>query len=200
MKKALILSLISVFICSSVFAATSYTDTELPESGEHPSVNVKYTIDNTTGSYSIGFAKDSNRTALDSADINLAIDKDDNTIISNVPESGEDTGLYVYWDITSAAQYKLALKAAGPLTYATDNKINFTVSGSTVDSVEDETFVNFTTIDGEASSEIIPLTTAGTLSTKEGVQMLTIKSVPGELENKPAGDYSAALTLELTAN
>lgn len=197
MKKALILSLILVFVCSSVFAATSYTGTTLPVSGNYPTVNVKYTIDGNTGSYSIGFAKDKNGTALDSADINLAIDKDDNTIISNVPAEGTDTGLYVYWDITSAAKYQLALKANGPLTYNTNNKINFTVSGSAVDSIAGETPVSLTTGNSEVSSVIIPATTEGTLSTKTGVQMLTIKSTENQLEGKPSGEYTATLTLEL---
>lgn len=186
-----------MFVCSSVFAATSYTGTTLPGNGNYPTVNVKYKIDTNTGSYSIGFAKDKKGTALDSADINLAIDKDDNTIISNVPAEGTDTGLYVYWDITSAAKYQLALKANGPLTYNTNNKINFTVSGSAVDSIAGETPVSLTTGNSEVSSVIIPAKTEERLSTKTGVQMLTIKSTENQLEGKPSGDYTATLTLEL---
>lgn len=204
MKKFLVFGLF-VMLSTVAFAATSYTGTTLPTDGNNPVVNVQYVIDANTGSYSIGFAGSAtdaaNGTQLSDATISLAIDSEDNTIVSNVPKEGEDTKLYIFWDITSAAQYKLSLEASGALKNDSNEKIGITVKGATVDEYEDETLADIEAEEASAvSSVIIPTTTAGTIATKKGMQMLTIKSKADQLSGKATGTYSANLTLKLTAN
>ena len=208
MKRILVFSLLLAMLSVAVFADTSYSGSSVPPGeGKDPTVTVQYVIDSNTGSYSIGFASSKENakagTALENSTITLKIDSEDNTIISNVPSEGEDTGLYIFWDITSAAQYKLSLEASGALKNKTDGSgIGFTVNGTAVDSNEDETPVDITTsaVDTPVTKDIIGLTTAGTIATKEGMQMLTIKSTAGQLSGKGIGTYSADLTLKLTAN
>ena len=208
MKRILVFSLLLATLSVTVFADTSYSGPNVPpEEGKDPTVTVQYVIDSSTGSYSIGFASSKENaktgTALENSTITLKIDSKDNTIISNVPSEGEDTGLYIFWDITSAAQYKLSLEASGALKNTKDNSgIGFTVKGTAVDSNEDETPVDITTlaVDTPVTKDIIGLTTAGTIATKEGMQMLTIKSTADQLNGKATGTYSADLTLKLTAN
>lgn len=204
MKKFLVFGLF-VMLSTVAFAATSYTGTTLPADGNNPVVNVQYVIDANTGSYSIGFAGSAtdaaNGTQLSDTTISLAIDSEDNTIVSNVPKEGEDTKLYIFWDITSAAQYKLSLEASGALKNDSNEMIGITVEGTTVDEYEDETLADIKAEKASAvSSEIIPTTTAGTIATKKGMQMLTIKSTADQLSGKATGTYSASLTLKLTAN
>ena len=206
MKKILVFSLLLAMLSVAVFAATSYSGTTLPVDSGYPFAEVQYVIDSSTGSYSIGFASSEENakdgTGLQNSTITLKIDSEDNTIISNVPAEGDDTGLYVFWDITSAAQYRLSLEASGALKNTADNGIGFTVKGTAVDSNEDETPVDITTtaIDTPVAKDIIGLTTAGTIATKKGMQMLTIKSTADQLSGKTIGTYSANLTLKLTAN
>ena len=205
MKKFLVFGLF-VMLSTVAFAATSYTGTTLPTDGNNPVVNVQYVIDANTGSYSIGFAGSAtdaaNGTSLSNpATITLAIDSENNTIVSNVPKEGEDTKLYIFWDITSAAQYKLSLEASGALKNDSNETIGITVKGTTVDKYEDESLADIKAEEASAvSSVIIPTTTAGTIATKKGMQMLTIKSTADQLSGKATGTYSANLTLKLTAN
>ena len=207
MKRILVFSLLLAMLSVTVFAETSYSGSSVPpEEGKDPTVTVQYVIDSSTGSYSIGFADSvenaKDGTGLQNSTITLKIDSEDNTIISNVPAEGDDTGLYIFWDITSAAQYRLSLEASGALKNTADNGIGFTVKGTAVDSNEDETPVDITTtaIGAPVEKDIIGLTTAGTIATKKGMQMLTIKSTADQLSGKTIGTYSANLTLKLTAN
>lgn len=209
MKRILVFSLLLATLSVTVFADTSYSGSSVPpEEGKDPTVTVQYVIDSNTGSYSIGFASSEENakigTKLENSTITLKIDSKDNTIISNVPSEGEDTGLYIFWDITSAAQYKLSLEASGALKNTANERIGFTVIGDTVGSNDGETLVKITTSDDtpdtSVSANIIPTTTAETIATKKGMQMLTIKSKAGQLSGKGTGTYSADLTLKLTAN
>lgn len=206
MKRILVFSLLLATLSVTVFADTSYSGSSVPpEEGKDPTVTVQYVIDSNTGSYSIGFASSEENaktgTKLENSTITLKIDSKDNTIISNVPSEGEDTGLYIFWDITSAAQYKLSLEASGALKNKANERIGFTVKGDTVGSNYGETLVIITTSnDTPVSANIIPTTTAGTIATKKGMQMLTIKSTAGQLSGKGRGTYSADLTLKLTTN
>ena len=163
MKRILVFSLLLATLSVTVFADTSYSGSSVPpEEGKDPTVNVQYVIDSNTGSYSIGFASSEENaktgTKLENSTITLKIDSKDNTIISNVPSEGEDTGLYIFWDITSAAQYKLSLEASGALKNATNERIGFTVNGDTVGSNDGETLVKITTSnDTPVSANIIQL-------------------------------------------
>ena len=207
MKKFLVFGLF-VMLSTVAFAATSYTGTTLPTDGNNPVVNVQYVIDANTGRYSVGFAGSAtdaaNGTSLSNpATITLAIDSEDNTIVSNVQEGSEDTKLYVFWDITSAAAYKLSLETTALVNKEAqeNNLIGIEVAGSSVDENGYGELVNFKAESASAvSDDIIPLTTAGTIATKKGMQMLTIKSTADQLSGKATGTYSAGLTLKLTAN
>ena len=202
MKKLLVFGLSLVMLSTAVFADTSISGTSLPLEA---AVNVQYEINDTTGRYSIGFADNAtnagNGTGISKSTINLSIDSKDNTIVSNVPEKGTDTGLYVFWNITSAAKYKLSLAttALEGQREQDPKTIGITVTGSVVGENIAETPVS---IDADSTTEksfdIFSQTTAGTIATKKGMQMLTIKSNTGELEGKPADTYSANLTLKLT--
>lgn len=203
MKKVLVFGLSLVMLSTAVFADTSKSGTSLPLEA---AVNVQYVIDENTGRYSIGFADSAeaagNGTGTSNGTINLSIDSEDNTIVSNVPEGNTDTGLYVFWDITSAAKYKLSLAttALEGEREQDPKTIGITVTGSKVgENIAEKTVSIDADSTTEKSFDIFSQTTAGTIATKKGMQMLTIKSNTGELEGKPADTYSANLTLKLTA-
>ena len=209
MKRLTVLILVAVVALSGVFAAAYNSGTGNDSSswgnGGHPTVPLKFTIGTNTASYKIGF--DSNpgvpATPSFSGDVELDFKDGDPTTIVN------DSDIYVYWDITTAQGFALSLEAGGALTTGDGGEgklINFKVTGdkSKQGEVEnsDSKEVSITTTAANttaaSTSPIVSQSSATALKSFKGYQKLTIESLPGELDGKATGEYTANLTLKVT--
>lgn len=208
MKRLTVLILVAVVALSGVFAAAYNSGTGNDSSswgnGGHPTVPLKFTIGTNTASYKIGF--DSNpgvpATPSFSGDVVLDFKDGDPTTIVNVSD------IYVYWDITTAQNFALSLEADGALTTGDGGEeklINFKVTGDkskqgdVANSESTEVSIKTSTDTTAASaSPIVSESSATALKSFKGYQKLTIESLPGELDGKATGEYTANLTLKVT--
>ena len=200
-KHLIVFAMALLVLLNSGFADASATGTSTDDNISS-SIDVQFKIGgegDKSGDFKIGFSNSSAHEGTSATPITLDYKDGDNSVISNANADGD--AVYVWWDIASAAAYKLQLKIDDGLTGGTNTnqKIHVTIAGDSDSSKVDEPDEELITdMDSETNKEFDIIThESGTMHTYSGHQKLIIESKEGQLDGKPSDTYKATLTLAI---
>lgn len=205
-KHLIVFAMALLVLLNSGFADTSATGTSTDDNISS-SIDVQFKIGgegDKSGDFKIGFSDTATHTGANTTPIALDYKDDDNSVISNVGVTDGD--VYVWWDIASAAAYKLRLSIDDGLTGEEntddEDKIHFTIEGDGENSIVDNSAEKrITGMDSKMTKTFDIITHAsGTMNTYSGHQKLIIESKAGELDGKPSDTYTATLTLAIVVD
>ena len=209
MKRIIVLSVVFLLVCSTVFAASSVQGNSVSDlADKKPQQTVSLPL-KSVASFEFGFS-DNAGVRHYSEDVlaatSLALSTTDKTIADNA-----SSPLYIWWNITTSETFNAKLEMSGALTYDSTNFIDWTVTRDPEDTTRLTGATNIdlssVTESGKLSCSFLSHTNENnTLTNYSGEQKLYISTV-GEGNNtligKETGEdviYEATLTLSISAS